>query len=104
MFKVMFKHCSGAFIIDFEQVYLGCKWIRVICVLIKSLFFALREKFPDTEFFLVRIFPYLSVFSPNAGKYGPEETPYFWILFTQCCIDNTKKIFGERSVGSTHAF
>ena len=20
--------------------------------------------------------PYLSVFSPNAGKYGPEKTPY----------------------------
>ena len=41
---------------------------------------------PNTEFFLVRIFPhsdwirkdtsYLSVFSPNAGKYGPEKTPY----------------------------
>ena len=38
------------------------------------------------EFFLVRIFPYsvwirkdtrcLSVFSPQAGKYGPEKTPY----------------------------
>ena len=46
----------------------------------------LREKCPNTEFFLVRIFPhsdwiqtdtkYLSVFSPNAGKYGPEKTPY----------------------------
>ena len=40
----------------------------------------------NTEFFLVRIFPhsdwirrdapYFSVFSPNAGKYGPEKTPY----------------------------
>ena len=38
------------------------------------------------EFFLVRIFPpldwiwrdtsYLSIFSPNVGKYGPEKTPY----------------------------
>ena len=47
---------------------------------------ALCEKLPDTEFFLVRIFPhsdrirrdtkYLSVFSPNAGKYGPEKTSY----------------------------
>ena len=46
---------------------------------------ALREKCPNTKFFLVRIF--LSsdwirrftenvVFSPNAGKYGPEKTPY----------------------------
>ena len=42
------------------------------------------------EFFLVRIFPhsdwtrrdtsYLSVFSPNAGKYGPEKTPYLDIF------------------------
>ena len=41
---------------------------------------------PSTEFFLIRVFPhserirrdtkYLSVFSSNAGKYGPEKTPY----------------------------
>ena len=47
---------------------------------------SLREKYPNTEFFLVCIFPhsdwirrdtkYLFVFSPNAGKYGPEKTPY----------------------------
>ena len=48
--------------------------------------YTLCEMCPNTEFFLVRIFPhsdwiwrdtkYLSVFSPNAGKYGPEKTPY----------------------------
>ena len=27
--------------------------------------------------------PYLSVFSPNTGKYGPENLP-IQILFTQC--------------------
>ena len=47
---------------------------------------ALSEMCPNRKFFLVRIFPhsewirrdtsYLSVFSPNAGKYGPEKTPY----------------------------
>ena len=31
------------------------------------------EKCPNTEFFSG---PYLSVFSPNVGKYGPEKTPY----------------------------
>ena len=37
----------------------------------------LREKCPNTEFFLVRIFPHSdSVFSPNVGKYRPEKTPY----------------------------
>ena len=40
---------------------------------------ALREKCPNTEFFQVCIFPhleYLLVFSPIAGKYRPERTPY----------------------------
>ena len=39
----------------------------------------MRKKCTITEFFLVPIFPhldYLSLFSPNAGKYGPEKTPY----------------------------
>ena len=41
---------------------------------------------PNAEFFLVGVFThsdwirrdmkYLSVFSPNAGKYRPEKTPY----------------------------
>ena len=60
---------------------------------------ALREKCPNTELFLVRIFPisnwirrnssYLSVFSPNAGKYRPDETPYLdtfhtvWIFLVE---------------------
>ena len=47
----------------------------------------LREKCPNMKFFLVRIFPlsdwirrdtpYLFVFSPNAGKYGPKKTLSF---------------------------
>ena len=37
--------------------------------------YKLREKCPNAELFLVRIF--LSVFSPNTRKYGPEITPYF---------------------------
>ena len=58
-----------------------------------SLSIALRKKYPNTEFFLVRIFPhlnwirrdteYLSLFSPNVGKYGPEKLR-IWTLFTQC--------------------
>ena len=46
----------------------------------------LREKCPNTEFFLVCILPhsdYLFVFSPNVGKYGPEKLR-IWTLFTQC--------------------
>ena len=52
----------------------------------------LREKCPNTEFVLVRIFPYsdwirrdveyLSVFSPNTGKYGPKKLR-ICTLFTQ---------------------
>ena len=47
---------------------------------------SLLEKCPNTEFWLIRIFVHsdriqrftekISVFSLNAGKYGPEETPY----------------------------
>ena len=54
--------------------------------LVNFVYKALREKCPNTEFFLVLIFPHtdwigrdtkcLSVFSPNAGKYGPEKTSY----------------------------
>ena len=61
--------------------------ISTICTI------SLREKCRNTEFFLVRIFPhldwirrdtpYLSVFSPNAGKFGPEKL-HILILFTQC--------------------
>ena len=29
-----------------------------------------------SHFSLLPLFTYLSVFSPNAGKYGPEKTPY----------------------------
>ena len=51
-----------------------------------NLYNPLCKKCPNTQFLLVHIFPhsgsiqrdtlYLSVFSPNAGKYGPEKTPY----------------------------
>ena len=37
---------------------------------------SLHEKCPNTELFLVRIFPNSDVFSPNARKYRPEKTPY----------------------------
>ena len=36
---------------------------------------------------------YLSVFSPNGGKYGPEK-PRIRTLFTQC-ISNIDGTFGE---------
>ena len=46
----------------------------------------LREKCPNAEYILVRVLShldwirrdkeYLSVICPNAGKYGPEKTPY----------------------------
>ena len=59
---------------------------------------SLHEKSPNAEFFLVRIFPhsdwiqrdnpYLSVFSPNAGKCGPEKTPYLDTFHT---VDGLKR-------------
>ena len=51
------------------------------------LYDSLRQKCPNTEFFLVRIFvhsdwrrrhaKYLSIFSPNVQKYGHEKNPVF---------------------------
>ena len=62
--------------------------LRIIMLNMRMI--ALREKCPNTEFFLVRFFPhsdwirrdtpYLSVFSPNAEKYGPEKTSYLGTL------------------------
>ena len=40
----------------------------------------LLEKYPNTEFFLVRMFPHSDGIrrdSPNTGKYGAEKNPYF---------------------------
>ena len=63
--------------------------------------YALREKCPNTEFFLVRIFPHsdwirrdtscFAVFSPNAKKYGPEKTPYLDTFHTVMCVTHRKK-------------
>ena len=49
----------------------------------------LREKCPNTEFFIVRIFLYLteygeSAFSPKTGEYGPEKTPYLDTFHVLC--------------------
>ena len=58
---------------------------------------SLRGKCPNTEFFLVRIFldsdwikiftEWISVFSPNTGKYGPKKL-CIWTLFTQWLFMN----------------
>ena len=79
---------------SFELHVITCNSCHVICFEVsvwtffslQKFIFTLREKCPHTEFFLVCIFPYsdwirrdtpyLSVFSPNTGKYGPEKTPY----------------------------
>ena len=60
---------------------------------------SLREKYPNMEFFLVRIFPYsdwirrdtpyLSVFSPNAGKEILRISSYSVRM-----RENTDQIFG----------
>ena len=44
--------------------------------------YALLENYLITEPFLVRIFPYFPVFSPNARRYGPEKLR-IWTLFMQ---------------------
>ena len=63
---------------------------------------SLREKCSNTEFLLVRIFTYsdwirkntlyLSVFSPNTRKCGPEKTPYLDTFHAVNYISNWGKI------------
>ena len=73
----------------FFRVFLACMYVlkcESFQILIEESTTSLRESCLNTKFFLVRIFPhldwirrdtpYLSVFSPNAGKYGPEKTLY----------------------------
>ena len=62
------------------------------------------------EYFLVRIFPhsdwirrdtsYLSVFSPNAGKYGPEKSPYLDTFHAM----QLSRIFGKRKITTLLCF
>ena len=60
---------------------LNADTFHAVSILLKH---TLREECPNTELFLVRIFlrsewirrEYLSVFTPNMGKYRPEKTPY----------------------------
>ena len=53
----------------------------------------LREKCPNTEFFVVRIFPHSDwIFSPNAGKYRSEKTPYLDTFHAVAALKTVIKI------------
>ena len=70
----------GSFALDNLFSSHHSKWLKI------KISNGMREKCQNTELILVPIFrrstwiwrdtKYLSVFSPNAGKYGPELTPY----------------------------
>ena len=73
--------------------YVVSKYL-IECQLLFMAQLSLCEMCPNTEFFLVRIFPhsvwilrdtsYFSVFSPNAEKYGPEKTSYLDSFHAVC--------------------
>ena len=91
IFKIAVLDCSICnMVISYRTIYKLKTAYRAICkigkyyyaicsiaVPIISRTATLQEKCLNTEFFLVRIFPhsdkYLSVFSPNAGKYGASD-------------------------------
>ena len=59
------------------------------------MYFLLREKCTNTEFFSG---PYFPVFSPNAKKYGSEKTPYFDTFYTvsiEMDAQSRKKLMGQ---------
>ena len=93
---------NSHFCSNIDLVSLFLKWIPFsvkhswsACSFIQLVFGLSTGRSPKTEFVLLSILThldwiwrhtrYLSVFSPNAGKYGPEETPYldtFRAVFT----------------------
>ena len=82
--KLCFKH------------YIFKNYLFLVEVAFHYCILSLCEMFPNTEFFLVRIFPhsdwmrrdtlYLSVFNPNAGKYGPEKNSVFGHFSRSVCF------------------
>ena len=50
----------------------------------------LREKCPNTEFFLVHIFPYSDY--RNAGKYGLEKTPYLDFFYAVIAKQDVSRV------------
>ena len=87
------QHVSDTGQVDHEIIIVYRSLVGKVWQLFDST--SLREKCPNTDIFLIRIFPhsawirrdtaYHSVFSPNAGEYGPEKLR-IWTLFTQCLI------------------
>ena len=87
------KHCDARV---FYENSINCFILAILRsirdISMKRFLSTLYEMCPNTEFFLVRLFPhsdwlrrdtkYLSIFSPNAGKYGPGKLR-IWTLFTQ---------------------
>ena len=76
---------------------------------------AMREKCPNTEFFLVRVLihsdwirrdtEYLSVSSPNAGKYEPEKALYLDTFHAvQSHPFNTLAKFSEKLTSKKFAY
>ena len=68
---------------------------------------SLREKCPNAELFLVRIFLYSDwIVSPNAEKCGPEKTPYLdtfhavnvFSHYNKDIRRNQKKVINERNI------
>ena len=83
--------------------------------LIILIYIKLREKCPNTEFFLVRICPhsdwirrdpeYLSVLSPNAGKYRPEKNYVFGHFSrSETLYNNANFIILDKLLGTQNTF
>ena len=87
---------------DFFRM-LCCKKFRQWIININSL--PLRKECPNTEFFLVCIFlysdwirrftEYISVFSPNTGKYRPEKTPCLDTFHGVCLSPNKSPVYSS---------
>ena len=80
------QNTTGRLLLSLQFCSMAQKEQRQLKGLINDCLRPLRQKCPNTESFWVRIFPpsdwirrdtrYLSVFSPNVGKYRPEKTSH----------------------------
>ena len=61
---------------------MGIYFQQISCIYFKHTE-SLHEKCPNTEFFSG---PYIPLFSPSTGKYGPEKTP---------CLDTFHAVIEE---------
>ena len=95
--KDMINRCFNNILFLSKSQLKQTSYFLTLCYII----LLMREKCPNTKFFLVRIFPHsnwIRRFTPNAGKNGPKKTPYldtFHAMYTFVIALYVSTIYGQ---------